>query len=72
MGVTHVISLCHTTQLAEHTNFCPQTIRISTMHILRMIVAKAEETHGLRINFVLCISILIFYNKLKIFRFHWK
>ena len=40
--------------------FC-KTIRISTMHVLRMIVAKAEETHGLRINFVLCFSTLVFY-----------
>ena len=38
-----------------------KTIRISTMHVLRMIVAKAEETHGLRINFVLCFSTLVFY-----------
>ena len=49
-----------------------KTIRISTMHVLRMIIAKAEETHGLRINCVLCFSTLIFYNKLEIFCFHWK
>ena len=49
-----------------------KTIRISTMHILRMIIAKAEETQRLRINFVLCFSTLIFYNKLKLFCFHWK
>ena len=47
-------------------SFFPKTIRISTMHVLRMIITETEETHGLRINFVLCFSTLIFYNKLKI------
>ena len=58
----------------SHTRciFFLKTIRISAMHVLRTIVAKAEETHGLRINFVLCFSTFIFYNKLKIFCFHWK
>ena len=56
----------------DPSGFFLKTNRISTMHILRMIVAKAEETHGLRVNFVLCFSTLIIYNKLKIFCFHWK
>ena len=48
-------SLCVTLFL-----FFLKTIRISTMHVLRMIVAKAEETHELRVNFVLCFSTFIF------------
>ena len=42
------------------------TSRLSTMHAFRKIVAETEETHGLRINFALCSTILIYYNKLKI------
>ena len=44
-----------------------ETIRISTMNVFRMIIAKTEESHGLRVNYVLCFSTFIFNNKLKSF-----
>ena len=40
-------------------DFFRKTVRISTMHVLRMIVAKADESQGLRINYVLCFSTFI-------------
>ena len=53
--------------------FLAKTIRISTMHVLLtiaahcMIVAKTEESHGLRVNFVLCFYTLILNNKSALF-----
>ena len=38
------------------------------MHVLHMIVAKADESQELRNNFVLCFSTLIFYSKLQTLR----
>ena len=56
---SHIVEFCLVLRVSNYSFFF-KTIRISTMHVLRMIVAKAEETHGLRINFVLCFSTLNF------------
>ena len=56
--------MSRTVSFCQHFNlYFFKTIRISTMHVLRMIFSKAEETHGLRVNFVFSISTFIFLKK---------
>ena len=66
-------SCTHANQELSSSFLLAKTIRFSTMHVVRtiaahcMIVAKTEESHGLRVNYVLCFCTLILNNRSALF-----